>query len=83
MDDSLSSNLMLCGVYIYDAENIGKDIVLWRRRTQTSTILMAATATWVLMEVYEFKFITVVCWLAMLLVASCFLWANMLRLLGK
>ncbi|KAF7828762.1 reticulon-like protein B13 [Senna tora] len=63
--------------------NIAKDIVLWRRRTQSATILIASTATWVLMQVYQFKFITLFSWLAIFLLASSFLCANMLRLLGK
>ncbi|XP_054823272.1 reticulon-like protein B13 isoform X2 [Prosopis cineraria] len=60
-----------------------KDVALWRRRSLTATILIAATATWMLLQVYQFHFATLFSWLAMFLVASSFLWANTLRLFGK
>ncbi|XP_054823271.1 reticulon-like protein B13 isoform X1 [Prosopis cineraria] len=69
-------HLALCGTLV-------KDVALWRRRSLTATILIAATATWMLLQVYQFHFATLFSWLAMFLVASSFLWANTLRLFGK
>ncbi|KAK7406593.1 hypothetical protein VNO78_08221 [Psophocarpus tetragonolobus] len=67
-----------------DVDNdIVKDVVLWKRKKLNATVIVAATAAWVLMEVCEFKFLTVISWVAILIVASLFLYANMLRLLGK
>ncbi|KAK4262256.1 hypothetical protein QN277_027838 [Acacia crassicarpa] len=60
-----------------------KDVALWRRKSLTATILIAATATWTLMQVYQFHFVTLFSWLVMFVLASAFLWANMLRLFGK
>jgi len=61
-----------------------KDIVLRRRKKlSTMTLVAAATATWVLMEVYQFNFLTLISWLIMFVVTSIFLYSNMLRLLGK
>jgi len=62
-----------------------KDIVLRRRRKKLSTILtlVAATATWVLMEVYQFNFLTLISWLTIFVVTSIFLYSNMLTLFGK
>ncbi|XP_028764117.1 reticulon-like protein B13 [Neltuma alba] len=60
-----------------------KDVALWRRKSLTATILIGATATWTLLQVYQFHFVAVFSWLVMLLLASAFLWANMIRLFGK
>lgn len=60
-----------------------KDVVLWRRKKLNAIVIVAATAAWVLMEVFEFNFLTVISWLAMLVVASTFLYANVLILLRK
>ena len=71
-----------CGADIGD-HDIVKDVVLWRRKKLNATILLAATAIWVLMGVYEFNFLTVISWLVIFVVASIFLYANMIRLVGK
>ncbi|XWS45321.1 hypothetical protein CRYUN_Cryun15aG0126400 [Craigia yunnanensis] len=60
-----------------------RDIILWRRKKLSATVLLISTATWVLLEVYQFNFITVASWLAIFILASLFLWGNVLRLLGK
>ncbi|XVE82736.1 hypothetical protein DITRI_Ditri16bG0030000 [Diplodiscus trichospermus] len=60
-----------------------REIILWRRKKLSATVLLISTATWILLEVYEFNFITVASWLAIFVVASLFLWGNLLRLLGK
>ncbi|KAL4387411.1 hypothetical protein GQ457_09G010240 [Hibiscus cannabinus] len=60
-----------------------RDIILWRRKKVSATVLLVSTATWTLLQVYHFNFITVVSWLAIFFLASLFLWGNILRLLGK
>ncbi|RDY11002.1 Reticulon-like protein B13, partial [Mucuna pruriens] len=70
--------------YSSDVDNdMVKDVVLWRRKKVNITVIVAATAAWVLMEVCEFNFVTVISWVAIFVVVSIFLYANMLRLLGK
>ncbi|KAF8405131.1 hypothetical protein HHK36_010029 [Tetracentron sinense] len=64
-------------------KDIMRDIFLWRNRKLSLSVLLATTATWVLLEVYQFNFITVFSWVAMSIVAFMFLWGNMHRLLGK
>ncbi|WVZ10481.1 hypothetical protein V8G54_015011 [Vigna mungo] len=64
-------------------DGVVKDVVLWRRKKLNAIVIVVATASWVLMEVFQFNFLTVISWVAMLVVASTFLYANMLRLLGK
>ncbi|OVA10506.1 Reticulon [Macleaya cordata] len=65
--------------------NIGgmKDILLWKKKKQSISVLTAATVTWVALEIYQFNFITVASWVAMAVVTFMFLWGNLLRLLGK
>jgi hypothetical protein len=60
-----------------------KDIVLWRRKKLSTMIIAAATVTWVLMELYQFNFLTLISWLTIFIVASIFIYSNMLTLLGK
>ncbi|XVF59490.1 hypothetical protein PTKIN_Ptkin07bG0280100 [Pterospermum kingtungense] len=60
-----------------------RDIVLWRRKKVSVTVLLISTATWALLEVYQFNFITIISWLAIFIVSSLFLWGNLLRFLGK
>ncbi|CAL5187931.1 unnamed protein product [Lathyrus oleraceus] len=63
--------------------DIIRDIVLWRRKKLSIFVLIAATATWVLMEVYQYNFLTLISWLTISVVTSIFLYAKMLTLLGK
>ncbi|MED6172460.1 hypothetical protein PIB30_050281 [Stylosanthes scabra] len=67
----------------YLNENVVKDVVLWRRKKLNATILILETAAWVFMQLYQFKFITLISWLAIFLLASIFLYANLTTLVGK
>ncbi|CAK9183549.1 unnamed protein product, partial [Ilex paraguariensis] len=60
-----------------------KDIFLWRKKDLSIIVLLVATTIWVLLEVYQFNFITVVSWVAMAIVTALFIWGNIQRLLGK
>ncbi|XP_068342970.1 reticulon-like protein B13 [Pyrus communis] len=60
-----------------------RDILLWRKKKQSFLVLLAATATWILLDVYQFNFLTVISYVAMFIVTSLFLSGNLLRLLGK
>ncbi|KAF7136098.1 hypothetical protein RHSIM_Rhsim08G0104600 [Rhododendron simsii] len=73
------------GVVVRDADdyNIVRDVVLWRRKKLSISVLLVATAIWVLLDVYEFNFLTLISWAGMVVVTSAFLWGNILRLLNK
>ncbi|WJX55445.1 hypothetical protein P8452_41213 [Trifolium repens] len=60
------------------SNDIMKDIVLWRRKKLSTMIIVAATVTWVLMELYQFNFLTLISWLTIFIVASIFIYSNML-----
>ncbi|KAJ9170750.1 hypothetical protein P3X46_018833 [Hevea brasiliensis] len=60
-----------------------KDIFLWRRKKLSLLVLIVATAAWVLLDIYEFNFITAASWAAMVIVSSLFLYGNLFRLFRK
>ncbi|KAL6526187.1 hypothetical protein OROMI_029827 [Orobanche minor] len=59
------------------------DVVLWKRKQLNVIILLTATASWIVMEVYQYNFITVLSWVAMAIVACLFFWGSIHRLLKK
>ncbi|KFK32722.1 hypothetical protein AALP_AA6G280300 [Arabis alpina] len=63
--------------------DIVEDIYLWRRKKLAFSILSVSTATWVLLNIYGFNYITIVSWIAMAMISTVFLWGNLLRLLSK
>ncbi|KAF7112876.1 hypothetical protein RHSIM_RhsimUnG0183100 [Rhododendron simsii] len=72
-------------VVVRDADdcNIVRDVGLWRRKKLSISVLLVATAIWVLLDVYEFNFLTLISWAGMVIATSAFLWGNILRLLNK
>ncbi|KDP31877.1 hypothetical protein JCGZ_12338 [Jatropha curcas] len=60
-----------------------RDIFLWRRKKLSLLILLVATGTWVLFDIYEFNFITVASWIAMVIISSLFIYGNLVRLFRK
>ncbi|KAJ4963147.1 hypothetical protein NE237_023086 [Protea cynaroides] len=60
-----------------------KDVYLWRKKKISLSILAVSTFTWVMLEVYRFNFIPVVCWVAMFIITSMFLWGNLTRLFNR
>ncbi|XP_062075454.1 reticulon-like protein B13 [Humulus lupulus] len=60
-----------------------RDIFFWKKKKQSLLVLLVSTATWVLLQFYQFNFVTVLSWMTMFIVVSLFLWGNLLRLFGK
>lgn len=60
-----------------------RDVFLWRRKKLSLLVLLVSTATWVLLDVYQFNLITVASWAAMFAVTSLFLYGNIARFLRK
>ncbi|KAL1824071.1 hypothetical protein ACET3Z_010849 [Daucus carota] len=52
------------------------DIFLWRNKKITAGVLGFATAIWVLFELLEYHFLTLVCHVLILALTSVFLWSN-------
>ncbi|KAG8384448.1 hypothetical protein BUALT_Bualt04G0118900 [Buddleja alternifolia] len=60
-----------------------KDLMLWRRKQLNVLLLVGATASFIVMQIYQYNFITLFSWLAMALVVCFFFWGNIHRLLKK
>lgn len=52
------------------------DIILWRRKEVSASIVVVATAAWGLFEVAEYHFLTVACYAAMIAMLTFFIWTN-------
>ncbi|KAL0377755.1 UNVERIFIED_CONTAM: hypothetical protein Sradi_3081000 [Sesamum radiatum] len=68
---------------LHNHPDVGSDLILWRRKQLNVIILVAATAAWTAMEVYQYNFITLISWLAMALLLCLFFWGTIHRLLKK
>lgn len=52
------------------------DIILWRNKKVSASILAATTAAWALFEVAEYHFLTLACYIAILGMLVFFIWTN-------
>ncbi|XP_009617575.1 reticulon-like protein B13 isoform X1 [Nicotiana tomentosiformis] len=68
---------------VSNGTDIVRDVILWKRKNLSVLTLLAATAIWLALEVYELKFVTLFSWMSMLAVAFLLFWGNIHRLLGK
>ncbi|KAL5705083.1 hypothetical protein ACHQM5_023428 [Ranunculus cassubicifolius] len=64
-------------------EEIAKEIVFWRRKRVSASIMAAATLTWVLLQIYQYNFLTVISWISMAITVLLFVWGNLTRLVGR
>lgn len=69
-----------CGVLIFGA---AADVFLWRDKKISAGVLGGATAIWVLFDVLEYHFITLVCHALILVLAVLFLWSNASTFINK
>ncbi|XP_068655299.1 reticulon-like protein B13 [Aristolochia californica] len=60
-----------------------RDIFLWRKKILSAEILVVSTLIYGALEIYQYKFLPVVCWVLMTIFSSAFLWVNLLRLVSK
>ncbi|KAL1538948.1 reticulon-like protein B13 [Salvia divinorum] len=70
-------------VQLHSNSDIVNDIVFWRKKQLNVGILVAATATWIVMDVYQYSFITVLSWVAIALLSCLFFWGCIHRFLQK
>lgn len=52
------------------------DVILWRNKKISASVLGVATGVWVLFELLEYHLLTLVCHLLILALAVLFLWSN-------
>ncbi|GAB2230904.1 hypothetical protein Droror1_Dr00015201, partial [Drosera rotundifolia] len=87
--DLASILLGLCGcgqewVWNLSAEvNILADVLLWRNKKASATVLGTATMIWVLFEIVEYHLLTLVAHILIFTMAALFFWANATTLVKK
>ncbi|KAL7002442.1 Reticulon-like protein B2 [Sarracenia purpurea var. burkii] len=59
------------------------DILLWRNKKISAGVLGVATAIWVLFELLDYHFLTLVCHILILSLAILFLWSNATTFINK
>ncbi|MED6218920.1 Reticulon-like protein B1 [Stylosanthes scabra] len=59
------------------------DVLLWRNKKISAGLVGGATAIWVLFELLEYHFLTLVCHISILLLAIMFLWSNVHTFIRK
>ncbi|KAF7801276.1 reticulon-like protein B5 [Senna tora] len=59
------------------------DVLLWRNKKISASVLGGATAIWVFLELLEYNLLTLVCHIIILLVAFLFLWSNACMFIRK
>ncbi|KAF5188718.1 Reticulon-like protein b13 [Thalictrum thalictroides] len=65
------------------SSNVTQDIMLWRKKKVTASILAIATVTWVLLDIYQYNFLNIASWVTMAIVVLLFLGGNIMKLIGK
>ncbi|KAG6396217.1 hypothetical protein SASPL_142361 [Salvia splendens] len=69
--------------HLHSNSDILSEIVLWRRKQLNVGILVAATATWIVMDVYHYTFITLLSCVSIALLSCLFFWGSIHRFLKK
>ncbi|KAE9607694.1 hypothetical protein Lal_00046577 [Lupinus albus] len=59
------------------------DVLLWRNKKISVTVIGVATAIWVLFELLEYHFLTLTCHLLIFALAVLFLWSNASAFINK
>ncbi|KAJ0989193.1 hypothetical protein J5N97_007549 [Dioscorea zingiberensis] len=59
------------------------DLALWRNKQSSGGVLAAASVIWILFEVMEYNFLTLLCHILITVMLSIFIWANASALLDK
>ena len=59
------------------------DILLWRDKKTSATILGSVTAVWALFEVFEYHLLTLICHLLILTITVLFLWSKASSFINK
>ncbi|XP_073117010.1 reticulon-like protein B6 isoform X2 [Elaeis guineensis] len=69
---------------LYDFLGGGKvaDVVLWRNKRLSAGILAGFTVIWLLFEVVEYHFVTLLCHMAIAAILVAFIWSNVAALFG-
>ncbi|KAJ0797531.1 hypothetical protein HanPI659440_Chr04g0174891 [Helianthus annuus] len=59
------------------------DVILWRNKKISASVLAGATAIWVLFELLEYHLVTLLCHISILVFAILFLWSSASKIINK
>ncbi|MFQ6623508.1 hypothetical protein Gotur_004220 [Gossypium turneri] len=59
------------------------DIALWKRKKISGSLFASSAATWLLQQVYEYNFLTIVSWVAIFAITALFIWRCVNRFLDR
>lgn len=62
---------------------VAADVFLWRDKKLSAAVLGVATAIWVLFELVEYHFLSLVCHILIFSLAAMFLWSNAHAFMNK
>lgn len=70
-------------IMMIDEWRSAADVFLWRNKKVSGGILGGATATWVLFEVLEYHFVSLICHALILASAFLFMWSNAANFISR
>ncbi|CAN1229720.1 Reticulon-like protein B8 [Linum perenne] len=75
----------MVGILTYSVKKLhtAADVLLWRNKKISASVLASATAVWVLFEWLNYHFLTLVCLFLVLGMLAQFMWRNVSGLLNK
>ncbi|KAJ0575215.1 hypothetical protein HanOQP8_Chr05g0171511 [Helianthus annuus] len=59
------------------------DVILWRNKKISASVLAGATVIWVLFELLEYHLVTLLCHISILVFAILFLWSSAFKIINK
>ncbi|KAF5804223.1 hypothetical protein HanXRQr2_Chr05g0194651 [Helianthus annuus] len=59
------------------------DVILWRNKKISASVLAGATVIWVLFELLEYHLVTLLCHISILVFAILFLWSSASKIINK
>ncbi|KAJ0932669.1 hypothetical protein HanPSC8_Chr04g0176281 [Helianthus annuus] len=62
---------------------IPADVILWRNKKISASVLAGATVIWVLFELLEYHLVTLLCHISILVFAILFLWSSASKIINK
>lgn len=72
-----------CLFYVYSLECLAADVLLWRNKKISASVLTAATVIWVLFEWLDYNFLTILCFGLVMGMLAQLVWKNASGILNR
>lgn len=80
---TITISSILSATNISSSQCAAADVLLWRNKKISASVLMGATAIWVLFEWLNYHFLTIVCFALVLGMLAQFFWVNISGLFNR